>query len=164
MDIYPSLVKQNRAEPIVVGRVAAFVAMALALITAKPLLGNFDQAFQYIQEFTGFFTPGIVVIFLLGIFYKKTSADGALAAAIGSAVFSLAGKLLFPALPFIDRVGLVFLLCAGLALLVSHYKPQSADSGHAVALSEIDMSTSASFNAATVAVVLILCALYITWW
>jgi SSS family solute:Na+ symporter len=164
MDIYPSLVKQNRAEPIVVGRVAAFVAMALALITAKPLLGNFDQAFQYIQEFTGFFTPGIVVIFLLGIFYKKTSADGALAAAIGSAVFSLAGKLLFPALPFIDRVGLVFLLCAGLALLVSHYKPQAADSGHAVVLGDIDMSTSTSFNAATVAVVLILCALYITWW
>ena len=46
------------------------VAILLAILTARPLLGSFDQAFQYIQEYTGFFTPGIVVIFLLGLFWK----------------------------------------------------------------------------------------------
>ena len=59
------------------------------MICAKPLLGNFDQAFQYIQEFTGFFTPGIVVIFLLGMFWKGMTTQGALAAAAGSAFFPL---------------------------------------------------------------------------
>jgi SSS family solute:Na+ symporter len=64
------------------------VALIVAMICAKPLLGNFDQAFQFIQEFTGFFTPGIVVIFLLGMFWKKMNATGAIAAALGSAVLS----------------------------------------------------------------------------
>ena len=109
MDIYPSFVKEEkRKNPVLVGRIAAVTAMALAVMTAKPLLGQFDQAFQYIQEFTGFFTPGIVVIFFLGIFWKKATANGALAAAIGSAVLSFLLKQLMPELPFIDRVGVVF--------------------------------------------------------
>lgn len=52
--------------------------MVIAMLCARPLLGSFDQAFQYIQEFTGFFTPGICVIFLLGLFWKRASAAGAL--------------------------------------------------------------------------------------
>jgi SSS family solute:Na+ symporter len=95
------------------------LAMLMAMVCAKPLLGNFDQAFQYIQEFTGFFTPGIVVIFLLGMFWKKTTSLGALAAAIASALLSFAFKMLWPELPFIDRVGIVFLLCIAIALIIS---------------------------------------------
>ena len=59
----------------------------------------------------GFFTPGVCALFLLGFFWKRTTANGALGAAIGSAVLSLGFKLAWPALPFIDRVGIVFLLC-----------------------------------------------------
>jgi SSS family solute:Na+ symporter len=136
--------------------------MVIAMITAQPLLGNFDQAFQYIQEFTGFFTPGIVVIFVLGIFYKKTTADAALTAAIGSAVFSFLFKILWPELPFIDRVGLVFVICAALALVVSALRPQP-QSG-AVELSEVNFATSTGFNFASVLVALILAAFYVTWW
>ncbi|MCQ7044137.1 sodium/glucose cotransporter, partial [Escherichia coli] len=84
----------------------------------RPLLGQFDQAFQYIQEFTGFFTPGICVIFLLGMFWKRTTTAAALIAAIGSAVLSLALKLWWPALPFMDRVGMVFVITAVLAVMV----------------------------------------------
>ena len=79
--------------------------MIIAMIVAQPLLGQFDQAFQYIQEFTGFFTPGVCALFLMGIFWKQTTADGALAMALGSAALSIALKLFWPALPFIDRVG-----------------------------------------------------------
>ena len=67
-----------------------------------------------IQVFTGFFTPGVVVIFVMGMFWSKASSAGALSAAIGSALFSLALKFLWPELPFMDRVGLVFLLCFAL--------------------------------------------------
>src|ERR1700681_1492503 len=73
---------------VLIGRSAAACALIIAMLAAKPLLGSFDQAFQYIQEFTGFFTPGICVIFLLGMFWDRTSATGALVAAVASAVLS----------------------------------------------------------------------------
>jgi SSS family solute:Na+ symporter len=164
MDIYSSLVaKEKQANPVIVGRLAAALAMVLAMICARPLLGNFDQAFQYIQEFTGFFTPGIVVIFLLGMFWKKTTALGALAAAIGSAVLSFGFKMLWPELPFIDRVGLVFLLCTATAIVISIVQGDREQPG-SVDLSGIDFSTTRGFDMAGVAVALILAALYATWW
>ncbi len=75
------------------GRIVAVCAMGIAMIAAKPLLGNFEQAFQYIQEFTGFFTPGIVAIFMLGLFWSRTTATAALLAAIAAAALSLLFKL-----------------------------------------------------------------------
>ena len=93
MDIYADLtkVKKTESQLVTVGRLVSLSAIVLASIIARPLLGNFDQAFQYIQEFTGFFTPGIVVIFLLAMFWKKATANAAIAVAIssiGSAWFS----------------------------------------------------------------------------
>ena len=163
MDIFPSLNNgASAADPVRLGRIVAVAAMVIAMIAARPLLGNFDQAFQYIQEFTGFFTPGIVVIFMLGIFYPKTTATAALTAAIASAVLSFAFSVFAPELPFIDRVGLVFLLCAGLAVGISHLQPQPQ--AGAVDLSGISFATSNSFNLSALLVTLILCAFYITWW
>ena len=121
MDIYRHLIAAGKDEQhlVGVGRTVSLAAIVIALLVARPLLGNFDQAFQYIQEFTGFFTPGVCALFSLGIFWRRTTANGALAAAIGSAAFSIALKLLFPELPFIDRVGIVFLLCIATGMLVS---------------------------------------------
>ena len=124
--------------------------------------GNFAQAFQYIQEFTGFFPPGIVAIFLLGMFWEKTTSHGALAAAIGSAVFSLALKLLWPELPFIDRVGVVFLACIAVAVLISLMQAHKPATG--MTHEGIDFSTSAGFNIATVVSCTVLFALYAVWW
>ncbi len=133
------------------------------MILARPLLGNFPQAFQYIQEFTGFFTPGVVAIFLLAIFWKRTTANGALGAAVGSAVLSLAFKLLWPALPFIDRVGLAFVLCVALGMLISTLQ-QAGDHPDAIAFEDVDCSTTLGFNLASVVIVTMLTALYVTWW
>jgi SSS family solute:Na+ symporter len=163
MDVLPN-VSSSAADknPVMIGRSVAVLAMLVAMVTAQPLLGNFDQAFQYIQEFTGFFTPGIVVIFLLGIFYPKTTATAALVAAIGSAMLSAAFSVWWPELPFIDRVGLVFLLCAAMAIGISHLRP--VVQAGAVDLTAVSFKTSTGFNLATVLVTLILCAFYITWW
>ena len=164
MDIYSSMVEEEKqANRVVVGRIVAVTAMLVAMITAKPLLGNFDQAFQYIQEFTGFFTPGIVVIFVLGMVWKKATSGGALTAAIGSAVLSFAFKMLWPELPFIDRVGLVFLLCTAIAIVISILQSNQEQPG-AVELADIDFATTRGFNVAGIAVALILAALYATWW
>ena len=73
---------------VLVGRIVAVIAIIIALIVVRPLLGNSDQAFQYIQEFTGFFTPGITVIFLLGLFWKRATEAGAIAAAVASVIIS----------------------------------------------------------------------------
>jgi solute:Na+ symporter, SSS family len=164
MDIYRHY-KPEKSEKhyLATGRIASISAMMLAVICARPLLGQLDQAFQYIQEFTGFFTPGIVVLFLLGMFWKHTTPKGAMAAAIGSAVFSLGLKLVFPELPFIDRVGVVFLACLILAVLVSRVTPANTRSS-APLLKDVNFDTSGSYNLAAMGVIAILAALYLTWW
>ena len=146
MDIYAKLRSgKSQSHYVRTGRIAAFVSLVVALIVAEPLLGKFDQAFQYIQEFTGFFTPGIVVIFVMGMFWSKTTSVGALSAAIGSAVFSIALKLLWPELPFMDRVGLVFVLCLFSCFVISLLS-QGNTRDESVDLSEVNFATTREFN------------------
>lgn len=163
MDIYASFRERTESQLVRTGRIVSLSAIVVAGIVARPLLGNFDQAFQYIQEFTGFFTPGVVAIFLLAIFWKKTTANGAIAAAVGSAIMSLGLKLLWPALPFIDRVGIVFLSCVAVGMLVSILQDGS-DHPDAIDYESIDTSTSASFNLGAVVILLMLIGLYASWW
>jgi solute:Na+ symporter, SSS family len=148
---------------VLVGRATAAVALIVAVLMAKPLLGSFDQAFQYIQEFTGFFTPGICVIFLLGMFWDRCTATGALVAAIASFALSLLLWKFWPALPFMDRVGWVFVACLAIAVVLSLLQPRR-ESALRVELKQIDYSTSGGFNLAALAVTGILIALYATWW
>ena len=135
----------------------------IGIAAAPPLLGGFEQAFQFIQEFTGFFTPGIVVIFVLGMFWKRTSAAAALTAAIGSAVLSLAFKLGMPELPFMDRVGVVFLISLAAAVLISLIRPARTEVS-TVSLEGVSFRTGPVFNIAGIGVILILIAIYKTFW
>ena len=164
MDIYAYYRPgKNQKHYVTVGRSVSLFALIVGVLCAKPLLGNFEQAFQYIQEFTGFFTPGIVALFILGMFWKQASANSALAAAIGSALFSLAFKLFWPALPFIDRVGLVFIACVLLAVFVVLVEGKKAQPD-VVKLSDMSFATSQQFNLLAAGVVLVLTAFYVSWW
>ncbi|TXH95907.1 MAG: sodium transporter [Rheinheimera sp.] len=164
MDLYAQVKPtQSQQHYVLVGRAVSLLSLLIALFTAKPLLGDFDQAFQYIQEFTGFFTPGIVVLFFMGMFWKKTTADAALLAAVGSAVFSFLFYQFWPALPFMDRVGLVFLLCLGLAIVVSLLQGNKNQAG-AVELNDISFGTSKGFSLSLALVVLVLVVFYSVWW
>ena len=164
LDFYAKRAPQADQQRLVrVGRIAAAVAVLLGILTAKPLLGSFDQAFQYIQEYTGFFTPGIVVIFVLGLFWKRANEAGALAAAIGSFVLSIVLKLAWPSLPFIDRVGLVFLLALALAVVVS-LMTRHAPEKDIIQTRDVDYRTSGAFNVGAIAVLAILAALYTLFW
>ncbi|UAL09870.1 sodium/sugar symporter [Caulobacter segnis] len=158
---------QSEGHLVTVGRLTAVLAVIVGVLTAKPLLGGAEQAFQFIQEFTGFFTPGIVVIFILGMFWKKATTAGALTAAIGSAVLSalfwyLQEQAIYT-MPFMNRVGVVFLLSLAGAVLVSLVAPQKKVVS-VVTLEGISYKTSTGFNIAGVGVILILIALYATWW
>lgn len=162
MDIYRQLVKQPPSEKqlVTIGRIAALVAMVIAMVIAQPLLGEMEQAFQYIQEFTGFFTPGVVAIFLLGFFYKKANANSALVAGISSVVLSALARKFWPELPFMDRVGLVFVACLILGMLFAGKEHCEK----AIHTDKIDYSTSSGFNISAVCISLILVTLYWAWW
>ncbi|WP_460805584.1 sodium/sugar symporter [Microbulbifer agarilyticus] len=162
LDIYRNLVRNQPSEQklVLVGRTAAATALVIAMVIAEPLLGKMDQAFQYIQEFTGFFTPGVVAIFLLGFFYKKANATSALVAGIGSVVLSLLARLFWPELPFMDRIGLVFVACLVMGMAVAGKKQDDK----AIDLSGVDFSTSRGANTSALSIGLILAALYAAWW
>jgi SSS family solute:Na+ symporter len=167
MDIYSHFKKdKSQSHYVKVGRIVSVSALIIAMICARPLLGEFDQAFQYIQEFTGFFTPGITVIFLLGMFWKTMNSMGAISAAIGSAALSIVFKILLPTMPFMDRVGYVFLSCVVLAVVISYLTRKNYVAGGTgvVSLDEVDFNTKGSFNILSISIIIILVALYATWW
>lgn len=110
MDIYKQFFNKNASEKTLVnvGRLTAIVALVLALIAVYPIMGGADQAFQIIQEYSGFVYPGVVVIFGLGLLWKRASGAAAVVTAIGTFVFSILFKFLMPATPFLLRMGYVF--------------------------------------------------------
>ncbi|KQM63284.1 sodium transporter [Sphingomonas sp. Leaf17] len=146
-----------------VGRIAASVAIVIAILAARPLLGGADQAFQFIQEFSGFFTPGITVIFLLGLFWKRATEAGAIGAAVASVVLSYLFRVVAPEIPFMDRMGIVFLLSLGLAIVLSLLVKGRGDANR-IKMDGVRFETSNGFNIAGIGVILILIALYATWW
>jgi len=120
MDIYKQIIRKGASEKelVSVGRIASGIALVIAIFLA-PQLKSLDQAFQYIQEFTGFFSPGIFSIFLYGLFWKKTKANAALWGAILSLPLSAFFKFATPGLPFLDRMGVVFLICTVVVIILS---------------------------------------------
>jgi SSS family solute:Na+ symporter len=185
MDVFKTFNKKTSEKGLVItGRITAITALIIAVIVAKPLIGNFKQAFQFIQDFSGFFTPGICVIFLLGLFWKRATEAGALVAAVGSVLISgvcylgeniaqlgfvqvhadAARTLTYLSnIPFMNRMGYTFLVCLGLAVIVSllqRPKPEAVT----VDVTNIDYSTTISFKIASGAIIAILIALYATWW
>ena len=110
MDIYKRFFNKNASEKklVNVGRMTSVAALLLALIAVYPIMGGADQAFQVIQEYSGFVYPGIVVIFGLGLLWKRASGTAAVVAAIGTFLFSILFKFMLPDVPFLLRMGYVF--------------------------------------------------------
>ena len=162
MDIYRSYFRKDagQKELVLTGRWASFGSLLIA-VSIAPMLSGLDQAFQYIQEFTGFISPGALAIFLAGFFYKRATANGALAAALGSFVFSTLMKFLCPELPWLDRMGIVFLLCCGLIILLGSGKQMNEEyTTHRPGL----FRTSRLFNILSLIVIAILVTFYCLWW
>ncbi len=121
MDIYKQYINKNASEKklVNVGRITSVCALVIAMIAVYPIMGGADQAFQIIQEYSGFVYPGVVVIFGLGLLWKRASGPAAVVAAIGTFFFSILFKFLLPEVPFLLRMGYVFLV------LVAIFVPMS---------------------------------------
>ena len=121
MDIYKQHINKDASERQLVkmGRIVSFMALLIAMLAAKPLLGGLDQAFQYIQEYTGYIYPGVVVVFGMGLFWRQVSSNAALWTAIATIPAGIVFKLIFPEMPFILRMGNVFILLCIIAIAIT---------------------------------------------
>lgn len=165
LDIYKRFVNKEAEDQrvVIIGRWTVWAAFLIALLIA-PSLKNFGQGFTYIQEYTGFLTPGILAMFLLGFFWKKANSSGALAATLASIPVSMLFKFMWPSIPFINRMGIVFLICVGLMLLFGMLSDPRGDNPKALQVDSSMFKVSNSFMIGALIAVGILAALYIVYW
>ena len=178
MDIYKQLINKEASESktVNVGRLSAFVALIIASIMA-PLLGGIDQAFQFIQEYTGIVSPGILSVFVLGLFWKKTSNKGAIYGALTSIPIALFFKVgpkgwmtgsaleaVFPSLPFLDQMGFTAILSMLVIALVSIRENKENDDLKGISLDKDVFDTSPLYNTGSFALMIILAGLYAFFW
>ena len=164
MDLYKPYFNKNASEKrlVAVGRISGVVAMTIAVIVA-PLLGSIDQAFQFIQEYTGMISPGITAIFVLGMFWKRTTSGAALWGTIISIPVSAVLKFLFPEIPFLDQMFISFLFISFFIIVVSLIDRRKYDN-KGLKLSREIFRTDKTFNLLSIVIVLIFAAIYIIFW
>jgi SSS family solute:Na+ symporter len=121
LDIYKSHINKaaDNQRLVFVGRITALVALLIAMVAARPLLGGLDQAFQYIQEYTGFIYPGVVVVFGMGILWKRATNRAALWTTIATLPVGILMKVMLPELPFIIRMGYVCMILISMAVILT---------------------------------------------
>lgn len=159
----PDLTDAEEGQLVRVGKMTSAAALVIGVLVA-PLLGNLDQAFQFIQEYTGFISPGVVAVFLLGLFWKKASANSALWAVIASIPLSIAVKAGFSSIPFMNRMGLVFLFSVALMVIISMMENKGQDDPKAITTDTSIFHTSTLFNILSIAIVMLLAVIYAMFW
>jgi SSS family solute:Na+ symporter len=164
MDLYRAARPNTEQKKLVtIGRIVAVASILIAILITKRLLGNFGQAFQYIQNFTGFVTPGICVIFLLGLFWARTTATAAMVSMLATVVISGIFFVYLPDYPFMNRVGWCFVAGIVIAVGISLMSSQK-EAKMSVDIKNVDFKTGTFFNVAALIVVVALAGLYYTWW
>ncbi len=120
IDIYKGFLKKNATEKQMVrtGMIVAFTALVISTCVA-PQLQSLDQAYQYIQEYTGFIYPGEFLIFFCGLFWRQATSKAALWTALLTIPLGIAFKVLNPEMPFILRIGYVFIILSFVMIGVS---------------------------------------------
>lgn len=174
MDIYKPYINKNASDKatVNVGRISGFVALVIACITA-PLLGGIDQAFQFIQEYTGVVSPGILAVFLLGLFWKKTTNKGAIIGVLASIPIAMYFKFspkgwsespFFVDVPFLDQMGYTLLLTMLIIGIVSYVQHKGKDDEKGIPITKQMFKTSPLFNIGAFAIMVILVVLYAMFW
>ena len=173
MDIYKSHFNKNAsdAKMVSVGRITAVVALVIAIIIA-PQLGSLGQVFIFIQEYTGVVSPGILAVFLMGLFYKKATNNGAIWGAILSIPIAMYFKVapkgwsdasIFVELPFMHQMGYTCIATLAIIALIS-YLDGNQDDPKGINLTKKIFATNKIFNIGAFSVLLITAFLYAMFW
>lgn len=172
LDIYKKYFNKDASERklVLTGRWAVIISMLIAAIVA-PALKSLDQAYQFIQEYAGFFSPGVLAIFLLGMFWKKTTAPAGLAGALLTVPISTVLKFLpgwtngaFPNYPFLDRMTIAFFAIVIIMVSISLAKPKAASDTHVIEMDTSLFKVSPGFIVGSFIICGILAALYTVFW
>jgi SSS family solute:Na+ symporter len=187
LDIFKKKIQPDATEEkqVKIGKITVVVAMILAVIIA-PLMGiDKKGGFQYIQEYTGFVSPGIFAMFIMGFFWKKTSSNAALFATIGGFVLSIIFKFLpgivnlsFLAssgfakanekgiyeIPFLDRMGFVFLISVIGMVIISWLDEKRGKKSNGLEVDGSMFKMNPAFLAGVVLILGIITALYTIFW
>ncbi|RVT74849.1 sodium transporter [Flavobacterium sufflavum] len=174
LDIYRKYFNKNASERklVRVGRLTVVVAMIIGAIVA-PSLKTLDQAYQFIQEYVGFFSPGVLAIFLLGMFWKKTTANAGLAGALLTVPIATVLKFLpvwtngaFPDFPFLDRMTIAFFMIVFIMVGVSLLKPEPVvlHEKHKIEVDTSMFKVSSGFIIGSFIICSVLVALYTVFW
>jgi len=191
LDIYKKAIKVDATEKNLVntGKIAVVVAMVLGVLLSfvigDMLMGEGKQGFQYIQEYTGFVSPGIFAMFILGFFWKKATSNAALFATVGGLIFAIVFKFLpywtnlsfmspfgFSKLnadgvyeiPFMDRMGFVFVICIVGMYIISMIENAKGLRTNGLEVDASMFKTNKSFAVGAIVICVILTALYTIFW
>jgi SSS family solute:Na+ symporter len=191
LDIYKKVFNTEASEKklVSIGRLAIIVSTIIGIILTlglgDALMGEGKQGFQYIQEYTGFVSPGIFAMFLLGFFWKKATSNAALFATIGGFIFSVILKFL-PGMvnleplhafgfsianekgvfeiPFLDRMAIVFILCVVGMYIISIVENRKGARTHGLEIDSKMFKTSTGFTVGALIIIGLLVALYAAYW
>ena len=165
MDIYkPYFAKDNDDKKLVtIGRITVLVALVIASFVA-PMLGSVSQMFQYIQEYTGVVSPGILAVFIMGLFWKKTSTRGAIIGVLGSIPVALLLKLLPIQMPFMDQMFYTCLITIAIIMGVSLTTGDGDDNPKGIPLFKETFETPRSFNIGALIIIATTAFLYWFFW
>lgn len=187
LDIYKTKlnVAADEKKLIKIGKLSIVVAMLIAVAVA-PFLGiDKKGGFQYIQEYSGFVSPGVFAMFILGFFWKKTTSNAALFATIGGFFLSILFKFMpsfvdlsglyaygfsvpnamgIYEVPFIDRMGFVFLICVIGMFFISQYETRNGVPANGLEVDKTMFKMSPGFIVGILIILSIIAAFYTIFW
>jgi SSS family solute:Na+ symporter len=174
MDIYRPYINKNSTDKqtVNVGRISAAVALVVSMLIA-PALGNLGQAFQFIQEYTGLVSPGILSVFIMGLFWKRATNNAAIWGVIVSIPIALYFKVgpngwsdapVFVVIPFLHQMLITALLSMAVILLISQLEGKGQTDAKGIVLTKDFFKTEPAFNIGAIIVLIITAFLYAVFW
>lgn len=187
LDVYKNKINTEATDQklISIGKITIAIALLVAVVVA-PFLGiDKKGGFQYIQEYTGFVSPGVFAMFILGFFWKKTTSNAALFAIIGGFIFSILFKFMpgvvdlsflngvgfsvpnaegIYEIPFVDRMGFVFIICLIVMYFISRYETKNGVVTNGLEIEKSMFKMSPGFSVGALIITGILVALYTVFW
>ena len=175
MDIYkPFFHKKGDSEKglVTVGRLSASVALIIAVVLA-PQLKSLGQVFQYIQEYTGVVSPGILAVFMMGLFWRKTTNSAAIWGVLASIPIAFYFKVgpngwsdspLFVDLPFMNQMMITWLLTMAIMAVLSYLEGKGKNQEKSIIITKELFKTGPVFNIGSFIILLIVVMLYALFW
>ncbi len=165
MDIFKDYLKKDATEKqlVLTGRLTALLALIIA-VSVAPILGNIPQMFQYIQEYTGLVSPGILAVFIMGLFWKKATNKAAIWGVLSSIVVAFLLKLPAVDMPWMDQMLYTMLITMVIIAGVSMITSKQTEDSNGIELTADLFKTGKAFNISAYAILLILVVLYAVFW